>query len=60
MYDSHCFALNGNFFNPECDGLAGILSTYRKALNNVNLYGPTHFSQIIKLVSDMAEANKVS
>jgi len=24
-FDSHCFALNGNIFNPECDGLDGIL-----------------------------------
>jgi len=46
--------------NPECDGLDGVLETYRKALNNVDLYGPTHFNQIIKLVNDMMEAAKVS
>lgn len=60
QFDSHCFALNGNICNPECDGLDGVLSSYRKALNNVDLYGPTHFNQIIKLVNDMAEGANVS
>lgn len=46
--------------NPECDGLDGVLQTYRKALNNVDLYGPTHFNEIIRLVNDMAEGNNVS
>lgn len=60
QFDSHCFALNGNICNPECDGLDGVLGAYRKALNNVDLYGPTHFNQIIKLVNDMAEGANVS
>lgn len=59
-FDSHCFALNGNICNPECDGLDGVLESYRKALNSVDLYGPTHFNEIIKLVNDMAEGNNVS
>jgi len=46
--------------NPECDGLEGVLGAYRKALNNVDLYGPTHFNEIIKLVNDMIEGAKVS
>lgn len=46
--------------NPECDGLDGVLGAYRKALNNVDLYGPTHFNEIIKLVNDMMEESKVS
>jgi hypothetical protein len=41
---SHCFALNGNIFNPECDGLEGVLDSYKKALNTVELHGPTNFS----------------
>ena len=59
-FDSHCFALNGNIFNPECDGLDGVLETYKHALHNADLYGPTHFNQIIKLVNDMAEGAEVS
>jgi hypothetical protein len=41
---SHCFALNGNIFDPECDGLEGVLEAYLNARKNVNFYGPTHFS----------------
>lgn len=29
---SHCFALNGNFFDPEVDGLDGVLDAYKNAL----------------------------
>ena len=57
---SHCFALNGNIFDPECEGLDGILSAYQNSLKHVKLYGPTHFNEIISLVNDMAEQMKVS
>ena len=38
---SHCFALNGDIFNPECDGINGVLQSYASALNKVQLYGGT-------------------
>lgn len=57
---SHCFALNGDIFDPECDGLDGVISAYKNALNNVNLYGPTNFAPIIELVADMAEEERVT
>ena len=57
---SHCFALNGNIFDPECDGLVGVLEAYQKALKNVQLYGPTHFNEVIEIVNDMAEGLKIS
>lgn len=56
---SHCFALNGNIFDPEVDGLDGVIEAYKNALKNVNLYGPTYFAPIIELVNDMAEAERV-
>lgn len=40
----HCFALNGDIFNPECDGLEGVMEAYKHAIKSVNLYGPTHFA----------------
>jgi len=40
---SHCFALNGNIFDPECDGLEGVKEAYLNARKNVHFYGPTHF-----------------
>eukprot|EP00179_Madagascaria_erythrocladioides_P007549 CAMPEP_0198323568 /NCGR_PEP_ID=MMETSP1450-20131203/11776_1 /TAXON_ID=753684 ORGANISM="Madagascaria erythrocladiodes, Strain CCMP3234" /NCGR_SAMPLE_ID=MMETSP1450 /ASSEMBLY_ACC=CAM_ASM_001115 /LENGTH=748 /DNA_ID=CAMNT_0044027285 /DNA_START=56 /DNA_END=2305 /DNA_ORIENTATION=- len=51
---SHCFALNGNPSDAECDGLDGVLTAYRQALNAVVLSGPTVFSQILQLASSMA------
>lgn len=56
----HCFALNGNIFDPEVDGLEEVINVYKKAINSVNLYGPTNFAPIIELINDMAEADEVS
>ena len=57
---SHCFALNGDIFDPEVDGLEGVVEAYKNALKNVNLYGPTNFAPIIELVNDMATAENVT
>jgi hypothetical protein len=32
---SHCFALNGDIFAPECNGIDGVIQAYKNALNNV-------------------------
>ena len=52
---SHCFALNGNIFDPEVDGLEGVMTVYKNALEHVTFAGPTNFAPIIKLIGDMAE-----
>jgi hypothetical protein len=57
---SHCFALNGNIFDPECEGIDGVLETYKKALKEVTLYGPTHFNKIIELTNDICDGLEVS
>ena len=51
---SHCFAVNGDIFDPECDGIEGVIDSYKNALSKVSLYGPTHFSEVLKLIVDMA------
>jgi hypothetical protein len=56
----HCFALNGDIFNPECDGMEGVIDAYKNAINRVNLYGPTHFGSLLELVNDMTESMKVT
>ena len=38
---SHCFALNGDIFDPECSGVKGVMNTYYKSLNLVKLWGNT-------------------
>ena len=48
---NHCFALNGNIFDPEVDGIGGVVDIYKHAINRVNLYGPTNFSPILKIVN---------
>ena len=57
---SHCFALNGNIFDPECEGLDGVLDAYKNALKHVDLYGPTHFAPVLDMVNRMAEGLEVS
>jgi len=53
---SHCFALNGNIFDPEVDGIEGVEEVYKRAINNVRLSGPTNFAPIMKLVNEMTES----
>lgn len=57
---SDCFALNGDIFDPECDGLEGVVDAYKHAVKNVTLSGPTNFAPIFEYVCDMAEAEEVS
>ena len=52
--------MNGNIFNPRVDGLQGATACYQQALTNAKLYGPTHFSSILKQVNDMAESAQVN
>ncbi|KAL9644301.1 hypothetical protein ABK040_005762 [Willaertia magna] len=52
---SHCFALNGNPSNPQCSGVNGILQSYRQALNNVQLYGPTNFQPVLETAVKLSQ-----
>ena len=52
---SHCFALNGDIFNPFANGLGDAMQLYQSSINKVQLYGPTHMSQIIGLVNQMVQ-----
>ena len=57
---SHCFALNGDIFNPRVNGLDQVIATYQNAIQRCNLYGPTHFSEILKEVVDHAASEPVT
>lgn len=52
---SHCFAINGDAFNPEIIGMANVENAYKKCLSTIKLYGPTFFAEIIQYVNNMAE-----
>ncbi|XP_060598331.1 copine-8-like isoform X1 [Ruditapes philippinarum] len=55
---SHEFALNGNPQNPYCEGIEGVVESYHKAIQSVQLYGPTNFAPCINHVARFAEAKK--
>lgn len=57
---SHCFAMNGDIFKPECNGIYGVLEAYRQSVNTVALHGPTNFAEIINLCNERCEASEVS
>lgn len=56
---SHCFALNGDIFNPRVNGLEAVVSCYQNALQTCPLYGPTHFGDILNQVVSKVEADRV-
>lgn len=48
---SHCFALNGNIFDPEVSGVSGILETYKHAVKKVTMSSPTKFSPVVSHIN---------
>jgi len=53
---SHEFFLSLDPKQPHCQGIDGILAAYYISLYNVQLYGPTNFSPVIRHVARFAEA----
>ena len=53
---SHEFFLSLDQKNPFCHGLDGIMAAYYNSLLNVQLYGPTNFSPVIRHVAQFARA----
>ncbi|WOL12610.1 protein BONZAI 2-like isoform X1 [Canna indica] len=51
---SHCFNLNGSTYQPEVEGIQGIMSAYISALRNVSLAGPTLFGHVINAAALIA------
>ena len=54
---SHCFALNGNIFDPEVHTIDSVLEVYRKNILKLQFSGPTNFSEMIEYIGDFAEWN---
>jgi len=53
-YVSHCFSMNGNFFDPEVNGLEEVIETYKGAVHNFKFHGPTMFSEIFRMACEYA------
>lgn len=47
----HCFAMNGDIYNPEVYGVEGVLAAYSNAIQKVQLKGPTYFKPILEYVN---------
>lgn len=48
---SHDFCVNGDPSNPFCDGVGGVLESYYRCLQQIQLYGPTNFAPVINRVA---------
>ncbi|KAF0891980.1 hypothetical protein E2562_011356 [Oryza meyeriana var. granulata] len=57
---SHCFNLNGSTYQPEVEGIQGIMSAYISALRNVSLAGPTLFGPVISTATALANQSLAS
>lgn len=49
---SHCWPINGKPDDPGCHGVGEVMDSYRLALRNIQLHGPTNFSPIINATCD--------
>lgn len=52
---SHAFAINGDFFSPEVEGIDKVLELYQDCLQVARLHGPTHLHPILELARKWAE-----
>jgi len=55
---SHCFNLNGQA-SPECNGIPEVMHYYKQAVENLELYGPTNFSDFISHAAQIARDAQV-
>ncbi|CAI8052267.1 Copine-1 [Geodia barretti] len=51
---SHEFPLNGEWDNPYCAGIQGVVQAYHQSLQTAELYGPTNVAPIINHVAHFA------
>jgi len=52
---SHCFALNGDIYNPEVSGVEGIMQVYYNSLKKVKLHGPTNFAPTLEMINGFCD-----
>ena len=57
---SNCFALTGDIFNPEVDGISGLIDAYQKTLAQVQLSSPANLSGMIDSAMKIAEGSQVN
>eukprot|EP00933_Yihiella_yeosuensis_P079084 TRINITY_DN9121_c3_g1_i1.p1 TRINITY_DN9121_c3_g1~~TRINITY_DN9121_c3_g1_i1.p1 ORF type:complete len:1197 (-),score=220.01 TRINITY_DN9121_c3_g1_i1:217-3807(-) len=55
---SDCFALTGDFFSPEVEGIEGILKAYHRALQICHFHGPSRLAEVIQLSANLSKPYK--
>ncbi|KAF4524328.1 hypothetical protein B566_EDAN005386 [Ephemera danica] len=55
---SHNFNVSMDDANPQVSGVEGIFAAYRSCLEKIELYGPTHFAEVINHVSGLAKKHE--
>lgn len=55
---SHLFALNGNIFEPEIDGVEGVWDNYKKMIKNISFHGPSAMAPLIRFTKDFTSFEK--
>lgn len=53
---SPVFPINLKTNNPMCEGVRGVLDSYKACLSEIELFGPTNFAPVIDLVAKFAAA----
>ena len=56
---SHCFAVNGDFFNPEIPGIDEVIRQYQACVKQIKFHGPSAITDILKLANQYASAEVV-
>ena len=57
---SHCWPLTGNPDRPEVHGIQGMIDAYQRALNMIELHGPTNMSEIVAQAKRLASATPIT
>lgn len=52
---SFCFALNGDIYNPEVNGVEGVRQVYFNSLRKVQLFGPTNFAPSLDMINGFCD-----
>ncbi|KAF4524327.1 hypothetical protein B566_EDAN005385 [Ephemera danica] len=55
---SHNFNVSMDDANPQVSGVEGVFDAYRTCLEKIELYGPTHFAEVINHVSGLAKKHE--
>ena len=57
---THCFAMNGDIFDPEVHGIENCIEHYKNTLPNIRLFGPTNFEDVLRYMDEFARQQRES